>query len=154
MEPTVLAEESHIINLIPPVDINGAGATSDVFSMKESKHASILIQMGVTGAAVDVTVEECDDASASNSQAIPFAVYKEETDAGDTLGERTIVSSSGFSTSENDNIMYLIEVDSSELSDGYPYLRIKLSDPAAATVVSASAVLSGNRYAPAGSQLS
>ena len=138
---------------MPPIDADDAAKNSDVFSMKESAHASIILQLGVTGAAVTVTVEECDDVTPTNSTAIAFNYYAETTAAGDTLGARTAATSAGFDTSTNDNVFYVIEIDAAELTDGYPYLRVCLDDPGAATLVSAVAVLSGNRYSPAGTQI-
>ena len=40
-------------------------------------------------------------------------------------------------------ITYVISVDDAQLSDGYPYLVLKMTDPSAATLASAVAVLSG-----------
>jgi hypothetical protein len=40
----------------------------------------------------------------------------------------------------------LIDIDSSELTDGYPYVVVKMSDPEASTIVSGVAVLSDSRY--------
>lgn len=153
MQRAVIAEEAHVVNIIPPVDINGAAKESDYFSMKKSAHASIILTLGVTGAASTVTLFESDDAAGTTETAIAFSVYKEETAAGDTLGSRTAVTASGFATSANDNLTYVIEVDAAQLTAGYPYLVLKMSDPEAATLVSAVAVLSGNRYAPAGTQI-
>lgn len=142
-----IAEQGHVVNIIPPVDINGSGASSDVFSLENYQKAQIILTLGVTGAASTVTVKECDDFTPSNSDAIAFNVYKEESGSGDTLGERTAVASTGFATGTDDNITYVIDIDAAELSDGYPCLQLVMSDPEAATVVSAVAVLSGARYA-------
>lgn len=142
-----IAEQGHVVNIIPPVDINGSGASSDVFSLENYRKAQIILTLGTTGAASTVTVKECDDFTPSNSDAIAFNVYKEETGSGDTLGERTAVESTGFATSTEDDITYVIDIDVSELSDGYPCLQVVMTDPEAATVVSAVAVLSGARYA-------
>lgn len=142
-----VAEQGHVVNILPPIDINGAGAASDVFSLAGYQKASIILTLGVTGAASTVTLKECDDFTPSNANAIAFNVYKEETAGGDTLGVRTAVTAAGFATSTNDNITYVIDVDASQLSEGYPCLQLAMSDPVAATVVSAVAVLSGARYA-------
>lgn len=146
MSRMVIAEEGHVVNIIPPVDINGAAKNSDVFSMKNYSHATIILTLGVTGAASTVTLEECDNFTPSTATAIAFKYYAETTDAGDTLGARTAATSSGFATSTNNNITYVIEVDSSELTDGYPCLRLAMSDPSASTIVSAVAILTGARY--------
>lgn len=153
MERKVIAEEAHVVNIIPPVDINGGAVESDYFSMKESAHVSIILTLGVTGAASTVTLFNSDDAAGTSEAAIAFNYYAEEAAAGDTLGDRTAATAAGFATSTNDSITYVIEVDACELTDGFPYLVLKMSDPEAATLVSAVAILSGNRYAPAGTQI-
>jgi hypothetical protein len=148
MSKITIAEHTHVVNIIPPVDINGTGKSSDVFSLENYNRCSIILQMGVTGCPVTVTVQECDDFTPANSTAIAFSVYKEETALGDTLGSRTAVTSAGFSTSANDNIFYVIEIEAAELSDGYPCVRLVLSDPGVSTIVSAAAILSSPRYLP------
>lgn len=145
MARQVLAEQEHIVNALPPIDIDG-GANSDIFSMKDASHVSIIIQAGVTGAASTVTVEECDDVTPSNSTAIAFKYAAETSAAGDTLSSLTAATTAGFATSTNDNIFYVIEIDAEELTEGYPYLRVVFSDPGAATIVSVVAVLSGLCY--------
>jgi len=47
----VAAEDGHIVNILPPLDINGTGSCGDWFSMENYTHASIILQLGVTGAA-------------------------------------------------------------------------------------------------------
>lgn len=141
----VVAEDGHPVQALAPVDING-GKNSDVWSMANASHASISIWLGVTGGATTITVEECDDFTPSNSTAIAFSYYKEETAGGDTLGARTAATSSGFAASTNDGVFYYIEIDDSQLSDGFPNLRIVLSNPSGATFGSVSVLLSGGRY--------
>ena len=138
--------EGHVVNVLPPVDLNGSAKTGDIFHLKNYSHVDIIIQLGVTGAASTVTLKECDDVTPSASTAIAFNYYAETTAAGDTLGALTAATTSGFATSTNDNVMYVISLDASELSDGYPYLQLNFSDPAAGTIASAVAVLSGARY--------
>lgn len=147
MKGIYLAQEAHTVNIIPPVDINGAGASSDVFSLKNHQHATIILTLGVTGAASTVTLKECDDFTPSNSTAIAFSYYQETTAAGDTLSTKQSATTAGFATSTNDSITYVIEIDASQLTDGYPCLQLVLTDPSAATLVSAVAVLSGSRFA-------
>lgn len=143
-----LAECTHIVNILPPHDANTV-ATPEVFSMKGASHVSIILSLGVTGAAVTVTLEACDDFTPTTTSAIAFSYYAETGVAGDTIASRTAATSSGFATSTNDNIYYVIEVDAAELPAGFPCLQLKLSDPAATTYASAIAVLSGNRFGAA-----
>ena len=140
-----IAEEAHVVNILPAVDIN-SGDTSDYFSLKYYRHASIVITAGVTGGASTVTVEESDNNAGNDTTAIAFDYYAETTDAGDTLGDRTAATTSGFAMSTNDNVTYIIEIDADQLTDGYPYLVVKFSNPSGATYVNASAILTEPRY--------
>ena len=143
----VIAEDCHVINGLPAIDINVSQLNSDVWSMANYSHASIIVQFGVTGAATTMTVEECDDFTPSNSTAIAFASYSETTASGDTLGARTATTSSGLSSGTNDGIFFVFEVDASQLTDGFPNMRVALSDPGSATFASVVVILSGPRYA-------
>ncbi len=142
-----MAEELHFVNALPPIDINVSALDSDVWSMANHTHATIILQFGVTGATTTVTVEECDNFTPSNTTAIAFSYYSETAVAGDTLSARTAATSSGFATGTNDSICFVIEVDASQLTDGFPALRVALSDPGTATFASISVWLSGPRYA-------
>lgn len=141
-----VADGGHFVQAVAPIDINGGVTNSDVWSMAKYAHASIVIMLGVTGAAVTVTLEECDDFVPTTTTAIPFARYAEETAGGDTLGAKTATLAAGFATSANDGIFYFIEIDAAELTDGRPNLRVVLSDPAAATLAAVGVFLSGARY--------
>lgn len=147
MAGTNIAEQFHVVNILPPVDV-AAGKTSDVFSMKNYAHATIIVTAGATNAdAGNITIEECDNFTPTNDTAIDFYYYAETTDAGDTLGARTkAVAATGIDVSANDNITYVIEIDAAELSDGFPCLVLKWSACGGATFGSAVAILSGARY--------
>ena len=139
--------QGHYVLGVAPVDIDAGAQTSDAFSMKNYTHASVLISLGVTGAASTVTVKESTDASGSGATAIAFSYYAEETAAGDTTGARTDATASGFATSTNDGVFYIIEIDAEDLSDGSEWVTIHMSDPGAATFASIGVILSGARYA-------
>jgi len=142
-----IAEQLHVVNILPPQDVSG-GVTSDVFSLENHQHATIIVTAGSTNAnAGNVTIEECDDLTPTTDTAIAFNYYAETTDAGDTLGARTAATTAGIDVSGNDNITYVIEIDASELTDGYPCLELKWSACGGATYGSAIAILSGARYA-------
>ena len=140
-----LPNEGHVVNILAPVDING-GKSSDVFSMEGYSHVDIIIQLGVTHAASTITVEECDDFGPTNDTPIAFDYYSEATAGGDTLSTKSTATTAGFATGTGDGIFYVISIDASQLSDGYPYLQVEFSSPGGATFGSAVAVLSGARY--------
>lgn len=144
-----IAEMGHVVNILPPVDITG-GVQSDVFSMENYAHATIIVQVGVSAAAfTKLIVAECDDFTPTTDTDIAYAVYKEESAAGDTLGPRTAVAAAGLTPSAADNIMYVIEIDADELTDGYPNLRLEITNGVNSVIASAVAILSGSRYAGA-----
>ncbi len=140
-----IAEECHVVNILAPVDING-GVTSDYFSLKGYAHATIIVQMGVTGGTSAMTVTENTTNVGGGATAIEFASYKEETDQGDTLESRVATTSSGLTSSANDNIFYVFEIDAQQLSDGSPYLAVVFATPGASVIASAVAILSGTQY--------
>ena len=147
----LVAEDGHVVNIIAPVDINGGAIVSDAWTMANHAHASIILTLGVTGAASTVTLEECSDAAAGGATAIAFSYYAETTAAGDTLSDRTAATTAGFATSLNNGVIYVIEVEAAQLTAGKPWLRLMMTNPAAATLVSAVVVLSGSRYGRAAS---
>ena len=93
-----------------------------------------------------IIVNSCDDIAAANAAAMAFFVYKEETDAGDTLGARTAVLAAGVTPSANDNIMYVIEMDAAELPQTQQYVQLSLTNTTNSVIASALAILSGARY--------
>lgn len=149
MKGYVIPEDGHIVNALPPLDLNGAARYTDVISLAEYGHIDFIIQLGVTGAASTVTVEKCDNFTPSNSSAIAFSYYAETTDAGDTLAARAAATAAGFATSTNNNVFYVISIDAAELGEGYPCVRLALSDPGIATLGSVVAVLSAAKYSKA-----
>ena len=141
-----IAEECHIVNALAPVDIGGAAKTSDYFSLEKYAHATIIVTCGVVGNAATITVEESDDASGSTTSAIDFKYAQETTAAGDTLGALAWVgATTGISTGTTNGTIHVIEIDASQLTDGYPYLVVKTTN-AAANLISVVAILSGARY--------
>ena len=141
------AEMGHPVPVLHPIDITG-GAVGDRFKMTNYHHVSIYVLVGVSASAfTKIIVKEADAASGGTSNAIHYAVYKEETAGGDTLGALVAATTSGFIASTNDGLFYRIEIDASQLSDGRPNLRVVLSDPSGATFGAIWVELTGLRYA-------
>ena len=141
------AEQGHVVNILPPIDITG-GQDADVFSMRRYQHATIIIQVGVSaGAFTKIIVNECNTFGAGAANAIPYALYSEEVDSGDTLSARTPTALAGHTPSANDNIFYVIELDHDELAEGFEYVQVQLTCGAVAILASAIVILSGARYA-------
>ena len=143
-----VAQEGHVVSILPPIDIDTAsGATADSFNMEGWSHASIIVTAGATTGASVVTVSENTSAAQGDTTAIAFKLAKEETALGDTLGALTATASTGFTMSTADGIIYVIELDAADLSAGYNWVTVHFADPSGSVIASAVAVLSGGRYA-------
>jgi len=144
-----VAQECHVVNLIPPVSLN-ATTTTTQFSMKGWRHATIVLQIGVSGTAPSVTLNTSDNGSPANTTTgIPFNLHKCETaynaTGGDVLGPRVAESASGFTVSATDNIFYVIELDSDTLPQGQDFVDLVLTSPGTC-LTAASVILSGGRF--------
>ena len=140
-----IAEQAHVVNALPPIDIGGAAKTSDYFCLKNYRHASIIVTFGVITNAPTITLYESDDNAGSTETAIGFSYYLEATTAGDTLATKATATTAGVTFSTDNAQTMVIEIDAADLTDGYPYLVVKTDNPAAC-LSSVVAVLSGARY--------
>ena len=144
-----LSEEAHVVNILPPVDLSGGPLTADRFTMRNHSHASIIVQIGANaaGAGIGVTVKECTLASGGTATARTFKYVVEETTTGDTFGALTDAEAVGFDLhASTASIMYCIEIDAADLTDGYEWIELNIEDAASTTIGSAVAILSGGRY--------
>lgn len=141
-----LAEQAHIVNVLPAINITG-GRSGDVFSMANYRRANIIVSMGVSAsAATKILVNACSNFAGDNAEAIPFRLYSEETSGGDTLSAKENVTAEGKTPSANDNIMYVIDLDASELPDDKPYVQLEITNGTNSVIASAIAVLTGAGY--------
>ena len=143
-----IAEECHVTTVRFPIDVDTlAGAAFRIVNTHLYGHATFILTLGVTGAATTITLAEDANAVAGGGTPIDFAYYVEDTALGDVLSARTFTAAAaGFATSGNDNITYVIEVDCNQMTDGFHYLELRQTDPAAATFCSCVCILSGARY--------
>jgi hypothetical protein len=144
-----LAQDAHTVNVLPPVDVTG-GKTAQPFSMAGAAHATIILQIGVSAAALTgVTVNACTDVAGAGATAIGFDLFKQETagTSNDVLSVRTPITAAGFAPSANDDIFYVLEIDGTTLPPGSDYVELAIANGANSVIASAVAVLSGLRYA-------
>ena len=142
-------EMLHFVKGLDPVaDAFDGTVYSDVVDV-QGEGAFFLLYKGVgaTGTST-LTVEACDDTSASNSSAVAFN-YRTCT-TGDTWGDSTAATTAGFTTSAGSSELYLVEVNADNLaSSGYGYARLKAvevaNDPVLGGIL---AGIYGLRYAP------
>ena len=124
-------ERYHVVGLASPVDTTTTTVSSDVVNMENYHAVTFLVYFGtITGDTVVVTVEECDDVTPSNSTPIIFK-YRESgaTGTSDAWGDITAATVAGFTAAaDDDDHILMIGIDASELSAGYPMVRV-VADP-------------------------
>ena len=117
-----------ITGLAPVADAFSGTVTSDVVDVSEAHRLTFLVWWGVgaTGTTL-ITVEACDDTSASNTSAVAFKSRRVSNHAtSDVYGAVTARTSSGFTTTAGSNQLYVIEVDPAVIAaTGYRYARLK-----------------------------
>jgi hypothetical protein len=140
------AQDGHHVQLIAPKDITG-GASSPAFACKLYSHVSIVLAIGASAAAfTSIVLEQCTDAAGDGAIAIPFDLFAAETPNVDVLGPRLPQTAAGYVPSANDDIFYVIEIDSSQLTQGFDYLKLVLANGVNSVIAHAHAILSGARY--------
>lgn len=149
----IAAEEGHVAQLLAPADIHGGVSTTNPVSMVEYDHATVVVEIGANGTGASnptLTVLGATDSGGATTSAIGFASYSDVSGTGDALGARVNNTSSGLTLDlTNADTIHVLEVDAAELPDGYPYLVVKITDPAGSSAVMCgiTGVLSGARYA-------
>lgn len=146
---SILTSNLHFIKGLDPVADAFAGTVySDIVSASNFDTVSFLIYIGVgaTGTST-LTVQACDDTSASNTSAVVFK-YKECT-SGDTWGTVTAAAATGFTTTAGSSKMVLVEVDTDTLAaSGYEFVRLKAVESVDSACLGGILIIgSGVRYA-------
>jgi hypothetical protein len=116
---------THIVKGLDPVaDAFDGTVYSDIVSLKNHGACEFVIYKGVgTTGTSTVTVQACDDVSASTTSAITFK-YQAIT-SGDTHGEMTDATISGFTTTAGSSQLYRIYVNREQLAaSGYEFVRL------------------------------
>lgn len=135
---SILARTVKEIGIAPAADAFASDPATDVVSLANFVGCSftLLVGAGGTGTAT-VTVEECDDATPSNSTAIAFRYRRKDGTAA--WGEWTDATASGFTTTAGAAELYEVDVKAADLSDGFPNVRAVFTevadDPVAAGVL-------------------
>ncbi len=139
MASSSFLETSHVVHCAPSgiiaanEDIFNGDPTTDIISMKNAGSCVFVIvkNAGAVGTAT-ITIESCDDTSASTATAIAYT-YRAITTT-DTQGAVTAATSAGFTTATTANMIYVIEVNARDLVDGDSYVRMVCTEVANAEV--------------------
>lgn len=122
-------KQSKAVKGIDPVADAFAGtASTDIVSMRNNHLVEFIIYKGVgTTGTSTITVEACDDVSASNTSAIPF--WYQAITSGDTPGAITAAAATGFTTTAGSSQIYRVWADARELaSSEYEFVRLTATE--------------------------
>lgn len=157
-----VAEAGHVVQLFSPASISG-GKTFQRFKMLHAGHASILVMLGVIGAAVPtaILVKACQKSDGTGGTAIPFRYYKSKAGgiAVDQTSPPVVATATGITSFDNVASQFIIiELDSAEIdflgdasqTTDYPWIEVSITDSGNVTYASAVAILSAERYATQG----
>lgn len=145
----IVAEEGHVAVGSYPISANGV-TTLDAIDMSRYSHLSAIITTGAAnGGDITVTAYEATDSAAASADLIAFSYYQEATASTDVLGARVLNSTTAltFDNSAYSNLLAVVEIDASQLSDGHNWVNLTLSGATTTTPISVVYVLSGARYA-------
>ena len=144
-----IAEEGHVAIGLYPISANGL-STLDAINMEGYSHLSAIIVTGAAnGADLVVTAYEATNNAAGSAAVIPFRYYQETTASTDILGAAVLNSTTAltFGNSAVANQMAVVEIDASDLSDGFNWVNLTLNAAATTTPTCVVYVLPGSRYA-------
>jgi len=130
-------QEIHWVKGIDPIaDAFSGTVATDIFEALGHEVVFIIYKgVGTTGTST-ITVLACDDIVPTNTTAVPFR-YRTCT-TGDTWGDWTAATVTGFATTAGSSQLYEIRVDPADLgATGYGYVKL------VAVELVASAVLGG-----------
>lgn len=145
-----LATKAQVAALIPPANYSGAASTDVYVSLKDTAHATIVLQCGAwAGGTAAVTLLQATTVGAAGSKALAFdTVYTNVVDPTTSVLTKTAVVSNTFNLTAA-NAVYLIEVDAASLdiANSFDCLCVHVATPGSnADYYSAVAVLAPDRY--------
>jgi hypothetical protein len=144
-----IAEDCHVTGGLYPISATGLTTEPDYVNMKNYSHLTIIILAGASNG-TGQTISMKYSSSSSGGTAMDFNYYKTITADADVLGARTLAAAAtGLLLSHGtvSDTKYVIEIDASELPDGYPWVGLVMSGATSTTPITAVYILSGSRYA-------
>ena len=145
-----LAEQTKIVPIIYPQD-TGAGKTGDSICMKDYGHVTFIFTFGadVDGDGVLKIREGATDGATTADLTFAYAYTGADAEgaAGATLGTWSTSAALTLTEATYEKRMLVVEVDNKELTDGYDWLTVNISNAATAATTAIVAIMSQPRYA-------
>ena len=144
-----LSEEKKIVPILEPED-HAAGADGDSVSMENYGHVTFIIGFGeLTGDAVLTIYEGATAGTKTTAKTFSYRATTTElkNDDGDELGDEATSAALTLTAATYEDMMLVIEMDASELTDGTPWITPNISSAASEIFASIIAIMSQPRYA-------
>lgn len=139
-----------VIGLSASNDLYNGDPATDVVNMRAYSRATFLLHQKTSGSphgTATITVEACSSAAGSSATAIPFKYRKKTTGASSVWGAITAVAATGVSTTANEDTIYEITIQDTDLPEAKKYCRAVFTEVVDSPVYGAcSILLEGGRY--------
>lgn len=136
-----------VIGKAPVADIFNGDPVSDYVNGGLYGKIQFLLTKGVGTTGTATLTVLCSATNAGSSTTAIAFKYRVSTD-GDSFGDVTAATTSGFTTTAGSNQMYLIEVDAADLTEDKPFVALKMTETVDDPCVGAVSILLANpRYA-------
>ena len=158
----MFATKDHaVVNILPPKDISAAAHSTAYVDVKNYQRATFFVQMGATGAvgsSKNITFKQAVNTSGSSAANLPIGTYWDNATAlgsasvaNDTYAASSVASSGAAValTASTNNIVYVFEFDTSQLTDGMDAIGVGVATTSASAICGVTAILSKARYAQA-----
>ena len=115
----------------PSADMYDGDPVSDAVQLGKYEKAMFVIHQKTAGTntgTATITLLASSDASATGAEAIAFKYRKMTNGTSDTESDITAATTSGFTTTANEDTAYRIEINSAELPAGKPWVTLKATE--------------------------
>jgi len=145
-----LSEQVGIVPIIEPEDYGSAGVTGDSVNMGKFGHVTFIFLFGELAGNSALKIHEGATAGATTADLTFSYRYTEADLKNDDADQLTAEATSAELTLTHgtfEDRMLVVEIDASELTDGYDWVTPVIDDTATELLVSCVAIMSKPRYA-------
>lgn len=145
-----LSEQVGIVPIIEPENHQAAGVDGDSVKLEKYGHVTFIFLFGEMGGTPVLKIYE-GATDGVKTTALTFSYRYTSADlknaSADILGSEATSAALDLTHSTFEDRMLVVEIDASELTDGYPFVTPEIDDAGTEVFVSCVAILSKPRYA-------
>jgi hypothetical protein len=145
-----LSERFGIVPIIEPEDHQSAGIDGDSVKLEQYGHVTFIFIFGELAGNSDLIIYEGATAGAKTT-ALTFSYRYTgadlKNDDADQFGSESTSSELELTNTTFEDRMLVVEIDASELTDGYPWVTPSIDSDATELLVACVAIMGKPRYA-------